>query len=133
MIFIDSGAFIARFSGRDQHHDAAMTSWKRLAARGEPCLTSNFVLDEALTLIGRFAGNVFAADRARALYASRALRILRPDESVETAALDYFVKYADQGVSFTDCTSFVLMKRNRVKRVFTFDRHFARAGFTAVP
>ena len=104
-----------------------------MATRGEPCLTSNFVLDEAFTTLGRLAGNAFAADRARAMYASRALRILRPDESVEADALNYFVKYADQGVSFTDCTSFVLMKRHRIKRVFTFDRHFTLVGFTVVP
>jgi uncharacterized protein len=38
-------------------------------------------------------------------------------------------KYSDQRVSFTDCISFVLMKRERVKIAFTFDRHFSLAGF----
>jgi uncharacterized protein len=38
-------------------------------------------------------------------------------------------KYADQRVSFTDCISFVMMKRERVKIAFTFDRHFSLAGF----
>lgn len=34
-------------------------------------------------------------------------------------------------MSFTDCLS--LMRRHRIRRVFTFDRHFALAGFEAVP
>ena len=44
-----------------------------------------------------------------------------------------FAKFADQQVSFTDCVSFVLMRRNRLERAFTFDRHFASAGFEITP
>jgi len=36
-------------------------------------------------------------------------------------------------VSFTDCVSFSLMRRYKLSRVFTFDRHFAAAGFTVWP
>jgi len=32
-------------------------------------------------------------------------------------------------LSAVDVTSFVLMKRNRIKRAFAFDHHFASAGF----
>jgi len=61
------------------------------------------------------------------------MEILRPTEDDEMKALAYFEKFADQGVGFTDCISFALMRRHRIKRVFTFDRHFALAGFEAVP
>jgi len=91
------------------------------------------VLDETLTLLGRRTSHTFAAERGRALYASRDLDILRPDGEVELAALDLFEKYADQAVSFTDCTSFVLMRRAGVKRAFSFDAHFEIAGFELWP
>lgn len=91
------------------------------------------MLDEALTLLGRIAGNRFAAERAHALYDSPSLRILRPDEAIEREAIVLFAKYADQGVSFTDCTSFALMQQNRIRRAFTFDEHFQRAGFSVAP
>lgn len=61
------------------------------------------------------------------------LTILRPDVSDESAALDLFRKFADQKVSFTDCVSFALMRRHRLKKAFTFDRHFAGAGFEVWP
>jgi len=42
-------------------------------------------------------------------------------------------KFADQGVSFTDCLSFRLMKRHRIRSVFGFDHHFTAAGFRVWP
>lgn len=65
--------------------------------------------------------------------ASEILEVLRPTAEDELRALDLFEKYADQRVSFTDCVSFVLMRRSRIERVFSFDSHFSRAGFTIWP
>ncbi len=47
--------------------------------------------------------------------------------------MDLFAKFAGQKVSFTDCVSFSLMRRHGLNRAFTFDRHFADAGFELVP
>ena len=51
---------------------------------------------------------------------------------LKSAAIGIFRKYANQNVSFTDCISFVLMRRQGIKRAFTFGRHFAHAGFRAI-
>ena len=132
MIFIDTGAFIAKYFNRDQYHQRAVEIWNRIGTDGEHCFTSNFVLDETFTLLARWAGYEFAVQRARNLYASHALKIIRPDEKDELSALDFFTKYADQHVSFTDCISFVIMKREKIDRAFSFDRHFQLAGFNLV-
>ena len=96
-------------------------------------MTSNFVLDETFTLLGRRAGYGFAAQRARNIYASESLTILRPTKNDELKAIDFFEKYSDNRLSFTDCVSFVLMQRNKIKRVFTFDHHFQILGFQKYP
>ena len=127
--FIDSGAFIARFIQKDQHHRQAAELWELLRQKDANCVTSNFVLDETFTLLGRRAGYEFAHERALNLYASQALTIMRPDLNDEIIGLNYFKKYADQSVSFTDCISFALMDRIKTKRVFTFDKHFQWAGY----
>ena len=133
MIFIDTGAFLARYLRDDQHHRSAVSVWEKLGSNRDNCITSNFVLDEMFTLLGRRAGHGFAVQRAKNIYASQALTICRPDREDEIKALQFFSKYADQHVSFTDCISFVLMKRGKINRVFSFDKHFELAGFQAIP
>jgi predicted nucleic acid-binding protein len=133
VIFIDTGAFLARYLRNDQHHRRAVAVWEQLASSRESCFTSNFVLNETFTLLGRQAGYDFAVQRARNVYASQALTICRAYREDEISALQFFRKYTDQTVSFTDCISMVLMKRERINRVFSFDRHFKLAGFHLVP
>jgi predicted nucleic acid-binding protein len=118
---------------RDQYHDAATEHWRKLQDDRRRCFTSNFVLDETATLLARRSTYEFAAQRVRNMYESPSLSILRPDESDELAAVQLFQKYADHSVSFTDCVSFVLMEKRMINCVFTFDRHFAIAGFDLEP
>jgi predicted nucleic acid-binding protein len=133
VIFVDTGPLLARAAVRDQHHAVARAGFARLQSAGTRLLTSHFVVDEYATLLGRRAGNGFAAERIRALYLSPAVEILCSDRESELEALELFEKFADQQVSFTDCVSFALMRRRRVRRVFTYDRHFALAGFEVWP
>ncbi len=130
MIFLDTGSFIARYIEQDSYHAAAVRLWEQIGRSS--LFTSNHVLDETLTLLARRAGYRFAAERAENIYASDALEILYSTRDDETSAIALFGKYADQRVSFTDCVSFVLMKRYRIPAAFTFDRHFAHAGFRMI-
>lgn len=133
MIFIDTGAFIARHVAEDRLHARAAAGWDELARERTPAFTGTLVLSETFTLLSRRAGYAFAAQRARHIFDSGALTVLRPGEREDREALVFFEKFADQGVSFADCSSFALMRRHGIKRVFTFDRHFALAGFEVWP
>jgi len=133
MIFIDTGAFLGRYLSHDQYHGLATERWETLTNNSPRCFTSNFVLDELFTLLGRRADYHFAAERARAIYASSALTILRPDQADELAALSYFKKFADQRISYTDCISFRLMSRFHINEAFSFDHHFQYAGYRLWP
>ena len=133
MIYIDTGAFLARYLSRDQYHKQAKEFWQYLRKEGERCFTSNFVLDETFTLLARRAGYKFAVQRARNIFSSERLTILRPDDEDEMKAIEFFDKYADQEISFTDCISFVLMRKEKLKRVFSFDGHFGLTCFKMCP
>ena len=133
MIFVDTGAFVAIYLQRDQYHSQAFPLWKQLLASGERLYTSNFVLEETITLLSSRGGYEFAVRKARFLYASPRLEIVRPDGGMELTALDYFHRYADQEIGFTDCVSFALMRAHGLTRVFCFDRHFDVPGFLRIP
>ena len=130
MIFIDTSAFLARYIARDQYHSRAMAQWNLLASTNIPCVTSNFVIDELVTLLTRRASPRFAAERARQIYASSSLQILRPDAADEAAAVILLEQHAGLTLSFTDCVSFALMRRHGIADAFTFDEHFRSVGFT---
>jgi predicted nucleic acid-binding protein len=76
--------------------------------------------------------------RAGAAAAIRLLDIVDRSQAVDLgwietehifAARSYFRQHADQGFSFTDCTSFVIMRQRAIQQALTSDRHFVRAGF----
>lgn len=92
---------------------------------------TDYIFDELLTaLTGRIS-------RAKAIEYSR----LFPPNQVELTFIDIddfnqakalFEHYRDKRWSFTDCTSFALMKRRGITEALAFDRHFTQAGFKSV-
>ena len=129
MIFIDTGPFLAQRLSRDPYRKQSLSVWKRLEQSNERLATSNFVLDELITLLAKRASCAFAFDAVRGLYDSSRLSILRPESEDEILALGLMRQFADPEISFTDYLSFALMKRNRIRKAFTFDKHYKIAGF----
>ena len=91
-------------------------------------VTSNFIVDETLTLL-RSRCNLETAIKFRDLLAenSQIIKIVRVTVADEGMAWQWFIKDWSK-LSFTDCVSFALMKRLGIKR-WLFDEHFKRAGF----
>lgn len=129
MIFVDTGAWFASFVPNDPDH-AAAARW--LAANDQPLVTTDYVLDELLTLLK-------IRDETQ-----RALRIGEHflDESIArvewvlpedvAAAWQIFRRYRDKQWSFTDCVSRVVMERLRIGQAFAFDQHFRQFGTVSV-
>jgi predicted nucleic acid-binding protein len=130
LTFVDTGAFLALHRKTDQYHRAALRLWPTME---QPILTSNHVVDELATLMGRLAGFRFAADRVEVLYSADNIEVLYSTREDELEALRWMRKYADKEISFTDCVSFAMMRRHRIRTAFTFDRHFRDAGFQVIP
>lgn len=128
-LFVDTGAFLAKEIVSDQYHAAARQGWNEAERRGFRLVSSEYVFDESATLIiARRTHYSFAADWGRDVLDS-GIEWLRAEEEDLGKALGFMRKFADQGVSFTDCLSAVLMKRAGLKKVFGFDRHFEAMGF----
>lgn len=131
-LFVDTGAFVAKEIAGDQFHQTARNGWHEVEIKGLRLVSSEHVFDESTTMIARRSNYAFASEWGKDALAS-GIEWLRGDEGDWSKALVLMRKFADQGVSFTDCLSAVLMKRAGLKRVFGFDRHFAAMGFRVWP
>ena len=119
-IFVDTGAYLARFHTADQFYQQANLAWRQVQQQKRVVITSHHVIDELATLLARRSSYAFSARKITQIYASSLTLIERSNEDDERLALAFFQKYADQKVSFTDCISFAMMKRLQIKQVFTF-------------
>jgi predicted nucleic acid-binding protein len=64
---------------------------------------------------------------------SPSIQIAFVDSETEIAAKEILTKFADHDFSLTDACSFALMKATGIRTAFTFDQHFAIAGFRIIP
>jgi len=96
-------------------------------------VTSDYVLDESITLVQIAHSHSKAAEFARTTINSRLVKILYMDEETFLQSLDLFERSKDKAWSFTDCTSFTLMKKTGLSQAFAFDPHFEQAGFHTLP
>jgi len=134
LVFVDTGAFFAIENERDRHHAEALATRDLLMARGERLVTSDYILDEVFTLIRMRVSHRNSVDFGESIQASRFFRIQPVTTADFEAAWRIFRRYDDKAFSFTDCTSFALMERLKIKGAFTFDRNFREYGkFTVKP
>lgn len=133
-VFVDTSAFKALFDFSDEFHSKAAKFLTKIKEANFRMITSNFILDETYTLIrvrmGKEPAIQFRQDLISSTSVLKALRIAVGDEKM---AWKYFVKLPGRGISFTDCTSFALMKKLGIKKAFAFDEDFVRAGFKTLP
>lgn len=127
-IFVDTSFFKAVFDPKDDFHKQAAVVWEKLSGENSILITSNYILDEAFTLLKMRCGKVAVSKFRDDIAQSDRFRLIRALTSDEANAWNWFLNdWSD--LSFTDCVSFAIMKRLNTKRVATFDNHFARAGF----
>ena len=67
------------------------------------------------------------------VYNADNVQVFHSDHTIEAEAFDTMRKYNDQDFSVADAVSFVVMKRESLKRVFTFDKHFKTVHFSIEP
>lgn len=132
-IFVDTAGWVACADGADPAHTRAGAARDRALEAGQTLVTTDFVADETLTLI-RFRLGLPAADAWwQQVDASVRVRWERIDSERFEKARALFFQYRDKDFSFTDCTSFVIMRELRLTHALTTDRHFRQAGFQVVP
>lgn len=135
-LFIDTTALVATEDKDDTNHKKAVQFRHKVGRSETPfrkLFTSNYVVDETLTLLRTHCGHSVAVGFRKSLEASLIVEVLWVTDALERDAWKIFEKHADKDYSFTDCTSFALMQAEAIRNAFTFDHHFKQYGFSMQP
>lgn len=95
--------------------------------------TSNYIVDEVVTFILYEQGHGEAVKALEIIRGSPFLEILHVSEEIEARADEEFKKYEGQRISYTDCTTKVLMDIHEMDTVFSFDMDFEILGAHRIP
>jgi uncharacterized protein len=132
-IFVDTSAWFALNSRKDQHHQHARDFITSIKTGPVLFLTTDYIVDETLTLLRFKISHREAVSFLRVL--SRSPRIayeqVTPDHLKRAEAI--FSRYRDKPWSFTDCVSFAFMEEKGLEDAFAFDENFSQYGMRLHP
>ena len=130
---MDTAGWMACADSADPAHARSRAARDAALEAGQPLITTDFVVDETLTLLRIRLGLSAAEAWWQQVDRSPRLRWERIDSDRFEKARHLFFQYRDKDFSFTDCTSFVTMREVRLTLALTTDRHFRQMGFQVVP
>ena len=131
-IFVDTGAWIGAAIAVDAHHQRASALWKQLLERGAKPCTSVPVVLETFTYLQRGLGSGVALAWRAALAGTPRLEIFDCSAGDLAPSWRWLERRDLHKLGIVDATSFILMKKHKLRRAFTFDVHFATAGFAVL-
>ncbi|MGA2682374.1 MAG: type II toxin-antitoxin system VapC family toxin [Candidatus Bathyarchaeia archaeon] len=129
MIFVDTSAWYALEVEDDVNHEAAC-KFLSIIASGKYgiSVTTDYILDETITLLWSRRSPSSASAFINKIMKSKSVRVFWVEDDLFEKALDMFKRSDGKSWSFTDCTSFALIKDLSIPNAFTFDNHFREAG-----
>jgi len=129
-LFVDTSAWFAFANRKDPHHGDVGDTLRRYPGR---LVASNFILDETVSLCLYRLGHTAARAAGTVLMDPDIVSLVRLTPADEQAAWILFCHRSDHQYSFTDCTSFVLMRRLKLATALALDDDFRSEGFEVVP
>ena len=115
MTFTDTGAWFAVSVKSDENHVSALTWFRK---NQQPLLTTDYIVDETLTLLRSRQQNSFAQALRRRFFSGAVATIYYLTEDDVRRAWQIFMQYEDKEWSFTDCTSKIVMEKLGILQAF---------------
>lgn len=138
-IFIDTWGWITVSNKREARHEEVTAFLDGFWDQGGIGYTSDYVLDETITLLFRWMAFETAKtglEKIEKAIREGYLRLERITPERFERAKRLRLKFRDKPrISFTDLTSIVVMQERRLAQILTEDEHFTRVGmgFQRVP
>ena len=131
-LFVDTSGWMACADAADPFYKRCRAARDEALRGGRALITTDVVMDETLTLIRVRLGIDAAVTWWRQIDGSRRLKWERVDAARFDRARELFFSQRDRGYSFTDCTSFAIMRELRLRDALATDKHFVQAGFETI-
>jgi predicted nucleic acid-binding protein len=129
LFLADSSAWLALYDRRDKFHTQAIEAFNSVVNQKVTFVVTDLILVETVTLLLYRAGHAQAVICGEWLLHSPRVRLIRVNIEQWDESWKLFKQYDDKQFSFTDCTSFVVMRHLKLRDAFTFDHHFEQMGF----
>ena len=129
-LFVDSSAWLALRSLRDQHHEDADRLFHEAISHRIPLVTTNLVIAETHRLTLHRAGVDPAMRALQRMNASSSLTIHFATADEHVTACRWAERLMPHPITYTDAVSFAVMEATRCRVVLGFDTDFVVAGFT---
>ena len=126
LVLMDTGFFVALRNNDDDYHEDAVDVFDRLRSEGKSLITSDYVLDEAVTTAWRRTNRREAFELGKMILDSKHITVKWTDEAISRAALEMFQKYHDKGFSFTDSLLLTLAARDDIDMLVTCEDEFEK-------
>ena len=126
----EAGVWYAQADRADPDHERVSQTLRHWSGK---LVTSNYVLDETITLLRYRLGWKVAHRLGEALRRGTISKIVRICAADEHTAWAIFCRYADHSFSFTDRSSFAVMERLRLDTALAIDSDFRSYGLRCLP
>jgi predicted nucleic acid-binding protein len=131
-VLADTSALYAFVDRNDASHVAARDAVARILNEGRRIVATDYLIAETVNLANARGGTTVAMRVLDLVEQSAGIRVEWIGADRFGAAKTFFRKFSEHRYSFTDCTSFVVMRELRLTEALTTDRHFVEAGFSAL-
>jgi predicted nucleic acid-binding protein len=130
-VFVDTGGWLALALADDTFHERAAEAWTAMQRAGARPFTSVPVVIETFTYLQRKIDPRLAVSWSEGL-AGKGSGVLGCGAEDLAEAWRWLQRREFHKLSIVDATSFVLLRKHKIRQVLAFDTHFAQAGFRLV-
>jgi len=129
-MFADTSFFVAFYNKRDKNHFQAREFIRNTSIF---FIISDYIFDEFLTVLLARGHKILSTEAGENILKDKNICLLKIDSEIFQKAWEIYRNFKDKNWSFTDCTSYVLMKNLSVDTALSFDEHFKQFGFKILP
>jgi predicted nucleic acid-binding protein len=127
--FVDTFFFLALLNPKDRVYHTKAREANRI---DRPAVTSMWVLLELADHLCDVHNRHLFHQLLEAIRTDPRYEVVAADPKLLDEAVRLYIDRPDKGWSLTDCTSFLIMRKRKIKDALTADHHFEQAGFHAL-